>query len=93
MVKIGQKIKAARKRKQITQEDLARVVGVSDKSISAYESERAQPPIQVLEKIAKNTDQSLSYFLDEEKETTIITKLRNVETQLMEIKALLKKQK
>jgi transcriptional regulator with XRE-family HTH domain len=63
MIKLGQKIKKARKQKRITQEDLANAIGVSDKSISAYESDRINPPLQILEKIAEKTDESLSYFL------------------------------
>ncbi len=91
MPKIGQKIKTARKIKRITQEDLAQIIGVSDKSISAYESNRINPPLTVLEKIAKTTNQPVSYFLDETQESSIMAKLRNVETELKEIKQLLKK--
>lgn len=93
MLKIGQKIKAARKIKRITQEELAKVMGISDKSISAYESDRAVPPLSVVEKISKATNQPLSFFLEETIETSILSKLREVETQFKEIKELLKKEK
>lgn len=91
MVKIGQKIKQARKIKQITQEDLAKVIGVSDKSISAYESDRISPPIKVLEKIAENTDQAFSYFLEDTVESSILSKLNEIKKQFNEIKDLLEK--
>ncbi len=90
MLKIGQKIKAARKIKRITQDELARVIGVSDKSISAYESDRANPPLNVVEKISKATNQSLNFFLEESIETSILSKLTEVENQFKEIKKLLK---
>jgi transcriptional regulator with XRE-family HTH domain len=93
MLKIGQKIKAARKVKRITQEELARAIGVSDKSISAYESNRANPPLNVIEKISKITNQSLGFFLEETIEVSILSKLREVEAQFEEIKKLLKKEK
>ncbi|HCM37470.1 MAG: Transcriptional regulator, XRE family [Candidatus Gottesmanbacteria bacterium GW2011_GWB1_43_11] len=93
MIKIGRKIKQARKLKRITQEDLAQTIGVSDKSISAYESERVDPPLSVLERIAKSTDQPVGYFLDESEDSSILAKIRSVEAQLKEIKQLLKKLK
>jgi len=93
MLKIGQKIKAARKIKRITQDELAKVIGVSDKSISAYESDRANPPLSVVEKISKATNQSLNFFLEETIETSILSKLTEVENQFKEIKRLLKRRK
>lgn len=92
MVKLGQKIKKARLEKRITQEDLASAIGVSDKSISAYESNRINPPISVLERIADETDLTLGYFLDNSKdqEVEILSKLKSVEKLFLEIKELLK---
>ena len=66
MNKIGNKIKSARKLNKITQEDLAQAIGVSDKSISAYESDRVTPSLSVLKKIADKTNQNLSYFLQDQ---------------------------
>ena len=90
---IGTKIKAARKLKRITQEDLAAAIGVSDKSISAYESNRTNPPIPVLEKIAKATNQPLNYFMEESVEVSIASRLKEIETLFQEVKKLLKEQK
>ena len=90
MKQLGEKIKIARKKKQITQEHLARAVGVSDKSVSAYESGRVQPPLEVLEKIARSTQLPISYFVDTSANTTIIEKLNEVQQIFEEIKLLLK---
>lgn len=58
-----QKIREARKSSRLSQEELAQVVGVSDKAISAYEVGRSTPPIKVLYKIADATDRPISYFM------------------------------
>lgn len=91
MVKVGIKIKEARKTKRITQEDLAKAIGVSDKSVSAYESNRITPPLKVIEKIAKTTDYSLSYFIEDTVEQKVLAKLTDIELQFAEIKKLLQK--
>ena len=91
MVKIGKKIQEARKRKRITQEELAHAVGVSDKSISAYESNRISPSLKVLEKIAESTQSPLGYFFEENVESDILAKLNDLEKEFNNLKKLLKK--
>lgn len=91
MLNLGQKIKQVRKVRGITQDDLAKAIGVSDKSISAYESDRISPPIKVLEKIAKKTDLSVGYFLENNDSSEILAKLKSVEKLFEEIRNLLKK--
>ncbi len=88
---LATKIKQARKSRQITQEDLARAIGVSDKSISAYESGRVHPPLEILEKIAKSTDHSMTYFVDPSAESSILQKLNEVQKLFEEIRSLLHK--
>lgn len=89
MLKVGKKIREARKSKQVTQDDLAESVGVSGKSISAYESDRISPPLKVLEKIAEKTDRTMTYFLEDSLDSAILEKLKEVEKQFSEIKAML----
>jgi transcriptional regulator with XRE-family HTH domain len=91
MVKVGERIRQARKRKQVTQEELATSIGISDKSISAYESNRINPPLKVLEKIAEKMGQPISYFVEDTIETAILAKLSEVERQFKEIKDILLK--
>ena len=86
---LGNKIREARKIKRITQEKLADAVGVSDKSISAYESGRIDPPLVVLEKIAQSTDHSIQYFLEESTESSILAKLTQIQRLFEEIKGIL----
>jgi transcriptional regulator with XRE-family HTH domain len=91
MEKLGKKIKFARKTKRITQNDLAKAIGVSDKSVSAYESGRIEPPLKMLEKIALSTDHSLEYFVGESIESQILAKLTEVEKLFNDIKSALNK--
>lgn len=90
---LATKIKQARQSKHITQEDLARAVGVSDKSISAYESGRVQPPLEVLEKIASSTNHSLTYFVDPSVGPSILQRLDDIQKLFEEIKILIQKEK
>lgn len=89
MKHLGYKIRIARKTKRITQDALATAVGVSDKSISAYESGRIDPPLAVLERIAQSTDSPLNYFLEDSTESAILTKLAEIEKVFNEVKAML----
>jgi len=89
---LSQKIRNARKEAHLSQAELAHAIGVSDKSVSAYEQGRSQPPFEKLKKIASHTNRSLSYFTEEEtNESTIVAKLYTIEQELEEIKKLLKK--
>jgi len=43
---IGKAIKAARARRDLTQEQLAEMIGVEQGTLARYESEQIQPPLQ-----------------------------------------------
>lgn len=83
---LTQKIRQARKEADLSQQDLSKAVGVSDKAISAYEVGRSSPPIKVLEKISAATGKPIKFFVEaDQSETTpdqIIAKLDAVETEL-----------
>jgi len=89
---LAKKIKLARKHARLSQADLGKHIGVSDKSISSYEKGRSIPPIEKLKKIAQYTNHSIQYFTDEETDDiTISNKLQIIQQELEEIKRLLKK--
>lgn len=48
----GQRIKAFRKKRGITQEDLGAILGVSGSMIAQYETDKRNPKIETLKKIA-----------------------------------------
>jgi len=92
--KLAQRIRSARENAHLSQQELGSGIGVSDKSISAYEKGRSQPPLENLRKIADATRHPLTYFTQEDNtETAIEAKLLSIERELAEVKRLLKKAK
>lgn len=63
---VGANIARLRKRKEITQEDLARLVGISRGAISMYEIGERIPDPFILQKIADKLGVSTSHLLGEE---------------------------
>jgi transcriptional regulator with XRE-family HTH domain len=91
---LATRIRTARKNAHLSQLDLGEGIGVSDKSISAYEQGRSIPPIEKLKKIATLTSHPFAFFTEENiDETTITAKLLTIERELAEVKKLLKKVK
>jgi len=89
---LSQRIRTARIEAHLSQATLAHAIGVSDKSVSAYEQGRSQPPFEKLKKIAQCTKRPLGYFTEEDtNESTIVAKLQIIEQELEEIKKLLRK--
>lgn len=62
------KLRAARKDKGITQEELAEVLSVSRQAVSNWESEQGYPETEKLIELAKTLDVSIDYLLVNEKE-------------------------
>lgn len=62
--KLGLKIKELRKRKGLTQEQLAELIDMEQNSISVIESGRNFPTLGTLEKIAQILDVNLSDFFN-----------------------------
>lgn len=63
-IKIGAKIKALRKRDDITQEQLAEILGVSNQAISRWESETGYPDIEYITPIANFFNVTIDYLFD-----------------------------
>ena len=79
-------IKKARVTSELSQKDLAKRLGLSDRTISAYETGRAIPPLPVLTKIASITKKSLSELVgieDSGNEKEIVKSLKKIEDQLI----------
>ena len=91
---LAKRIRSARTNAHLSQHELGANIGVSDKSISAYEKGRSQPPLDNLQKIASATNHPLAYFTDETTDASEISaKLQAIERELAEVKRLLKKAK
>ena len=88
---LAKRIRNARENSHLSQHELGKSIGLSDKSVSAYEKGRSQPPLENLRKIADATNYPLSYFTHEENgEGEITAKLISIERELAEVKRLLK---
>lgn len=62
ITELAKRIKAARLEKQLSQQELGRALGISDKTISAYESSRATPPLPTLIKMSVILKKDLNFF-------------------------------
>jgi transcriptional regulator with XRE-family HTH domain len=60
---IGERIKSLREERKITQQELARYLGVSQKTISNYENGERSPDPDTLRKIADYFDVTVDYLL------------------------------
>lgn len=87
MSTIGINIKAAREEAKLSQLQVAVALGVSDKTISGYESNRISPPIDKLQKLADLFKKPVTYFLGEDvRNYKVASRLRGVEIMLREIR-------
>jgi len=74
---LGQAISRARKLAKLSQKELANEISISDKTVSAYESGRAIPPVLTLKKIAEITRQPIDiFFQNDDKSEINITNLK-----------------
>jgi transcriptional regulator with XRE-family HTH domain len=94
-LKMGDKIKTARKQIGLSQKQLAEVLEVSDKAVSSYEVGRATPPLETLREISRITYKPVSYFINPEhsEEDDLESKIQIIEKELLAIKKLLQKKK
>jgi len=63
---IGDKIKALRAKKDISQQDLAKVIGVSDQAISAWENNKKVPRMGSVEKLANYFNVPKSFLIEDD---------------------------
>ncbi|HAN10216.1 MAG TPA: XRE family transcriptional regulator [Clostridiales bacterium] len=83
----GNRIKTLRKENNMSQKDLSKILGVTDRSIGYYETEERVPPQDILQKLADFFNTSVDYILGR---TNIKTSLvRELEPDLCEAFQLL----
>jgi len=61
-ISFGDRITLLRKKKKLTQEQLAEQVGISAKELSEYEGDAASPPLNTAVRIADILDTSLDFL-------------------------------
>ncbi len=87
MEQVGGKIKSAREEAKLSQLQVGVVLGVSDKTISGYESGRICPPIDKLKQLSDLLKKPITYFLGTDpKDYKISSRLRAVEIMLRDIR-------
>lgn len=67
-MKLGEKIKKAREEKQLSQEELAKIIGLSKSEICRYERGTRYPPISTLIKLSNHLKKSIEDLLEAETE-------------------------
>ena len=95
MVNFGNRLKALRTEKRLTQKQLADQVGVAVSAISSYESGNRYPSYEVLITLARIFHVSTDYLLGLDKRTQIdVSGLKEEEIDAVtQIVSLLRKQK
>jgi len=61
---IGERIRTARRHRQLTQEQLAHVIGIDRRSVHRYETALRDPALSMLVLIADALDVSLAHLVD-----------------------------
>ncbi len=62
-INIGNRIKKLRQSKNITQQQLANTLFITDKTISSWEATRTEPSLEMLIKLSETLDCSISYLI------------------------------
>lgn len=65
LVEFGERLRAARQRKNLSQMKIAASIGLSQKSYSAYELGEREPSMWTIRRLSKMLDVSLSWLFDE----------------------------
>jgi transcriptional regulator with XRE-family HTH domain len=71
----GSRLKLAREDFGISQRSLGLSIGLSDKTISSYESGRSYPNLEILKKIADVLEKPVDYFISSSNEDVLIKDL------------------
>ncbi|MBD3280379.1 helix-turn-helix domain-containing protein [Candidatus Dojkabacteria bacterium] len=87
MNNLAEQIKSAREEAKLSQLQVGVALGVSDKTISGYESGRISPPIDKLHRLADLLKKPIGYFLGiDSRQYKVASRLRAVEIMLRDIR-------
>jgi transcriptional regulator with XRE-family HTH domain len=85
---LGKRIKIARQSRGLTQMDLADMIGISSKTVSAIEVARVEVSISQMQAIAAVLEEPIGYFTGEST-STVESKLERVKDELKEIERVI----
>lgn len=69
----GERLKAARKNKKLTQVEVAERVGIDDTTLSKYENDKSEPDNETLTKLADLYEVSFDWLYGEQSKVTYLT--------------------
>jgi transcriptional regulator with XRE-family HTH domain len=95
MKKLGDRIQDLRKQKELTQENLAKKVGISLTQMARYETKGIQPPADVLMKLASAFGTTVDYLVNGATDDKAKAQLKDAELlqQFKEVEQLADKDK
>ena len=82
---LGKKLLNLRKEYKMTQDDVAKILGMSRTSFSKYENGIANPPLQVLRKIAAIYNVGLEYLIFDENTVIRLNDPQNEDDETAEV--------
>lgn len=86
-LELGHRLKQAREESRMSQLQVGVALGVSDKTISGYESHRISPPIDKLISLADLFKKPINFFLGADpKDYKVASRLRAVEIALRDVR-------
>ena len=89
MKTLGQNISKFRKEKNITQEELAEICGVSSQAVSKWENDLSCPDITLLKTLARTFGISVDELLDDgEGPVTTLVENRDLSTKFLRVRVL-----
>ena len=85
---LGKQIKRIRDNKNLSQDRFGKKVGLSGKTISAYETKRATPPLSVLDRIATVYEVTI-FDIPRKQKIDLSTRINKINLELSELKDIL----
>lgn len=89
----GTRLRKARQEYGLSQRSLGLALGLSDKTISSYESSRSYPNLEILKKLSEVLGRSTDYFLEyERKDISLLERIEILEKEISILKKKLSKE-
>lgn len=88
---VGQRVKEARQNRGLTQTEVADMIGISSKTISAIEVGRVEPSVSQIHALSKALHQPIGYFVGET-QSSIASHMATIERSLNEVRQLFQEQ-
>ena len=93
MISFAQRLREVRKEYGISQRSLALSLGLSDKTISSYETSNSYPNLEILKRIAEFFKKPTDYFLSSSSEqVSLLKRIERLERENELLKKKLKRE-